>query len=364
MRPIQPVHGLVLSLLVAACGDNLSSSATVDAHPADAGQVAKRFAHLVTFGDSLSDVGTYKVGTIATLGGGKYTVNGLAPGIWVEQLAAKLGLEAPCAAETGLDGDPTKGFSVAVADHAGCLNYAQGGARVTSPVGPGNKALGGAAATLGQLTIPVTKQLDHHLMIASHFAPDDLVTVIAGANDLFINLAQIGAGAGQISPDTAVANMAQAGDELARLIRVKIVAKGASHVVVLAVPDVSLTPFALSQTAQTQGLIKAMTQTFNDALTAGLAPFPNQVLLVDTFTSSEDQSAHPSTYGITNVGAPACDLSAAKNPLSSSLVCSTQTLITGDTSKYLFADGVHPTPFGHSLLLKAVNEAMTTQGWM
>jgi phospholipase/lecithinase/hemolysin len=210
----------------------------------------------------------------------------------------------------------------------------------------------------------VVTQLEHHLAIAGHFAPGDLVTVLAGANDLFINLGQIGSGAGQITAATAVANMAQAGDDLARLVRTQIVAKGASHVVVTLMPDVALTPFALAQPGQIQGLIKAMTTTFNDALTAGVAPFPGQVLLVDAFASSEDQSAHPSTYGITNVAAPACDLSAAKNPLASSLVCSTANLITGNTSKYLFADGVHPTPFGHSLLLQAVTEAMTAQRWM
>ena len=33
------------------------------------------FTSLVSFGDSLSDVGTYKVGTIAAVGGGKWTVN-------------------------------------------------------------------------------------------------------------------------------------------------------------------------------------------------------------------------------------------------------------------------------------------------
>ena len=33
------------------------------------------YARIVSFGDSLSDVGTYKVSTIAAVGGGEYTVN-------------------------------------------------------------------------------------------------------------------------------------------------------------------------------------------------------------------------------------------------------------------------------------------------
>jgi phospholipase/lecithinase/hemolysin len=34
----------------------------------------------------------------------------------------------------------------------------------------------------------------------------------------------------------------------------------------------------------------------------------------------------------------------------SSLGCSANTVISGDTSRYLYADGVHPTPYGHKLL--------------
>ena len=53
------------AILVAACGGG-----------GDGNQSPKiKFASMVNFGDSLSDVGTYKVGTVAALGGGKYTVH-------------------------------------------------------------------------------------------------------------------------------------------------------------------------------------------------------------------------------------------------------------------------------------------------
>src|SRR5258706_13237320 len=67
----------------------------------------------VTFGDSLSDVGTYAVGGVAALGGGKYTINGdgtatnaaLTGKNWTEVREAHLGLPPPCAPQTALPGE-------------------------------------------------------------------------------------------------------------------------------------------------------------------------------------------------------------------------------------------------------------------
>src|SRR5690349_15450173 len=60
------------------------------------------FTQTVSFGDSLSDVGTYQVGTVAALGGGKFTINGAGGKVWTEILAAEVGTPAQCAARTGL----------------------------------------------------------------------------------------------------------------------------------------------------------------------------------------------------------------------------------------------------------------------
>jgi outer membrane lipase/esterase len=59
---------------------------------------------LVSFGDSLSDIGAYSVGTVKALGGGKYTVNAPESKNRIELIAARFGLPAPCPAQTGLDG--------------------------------------------------------------------------------------------------------------------------------------------------------------------------------------------------------------------------------------------------------------------
>ena len=147
------------------------------------------YSSLVSFGDSLSDVGTYQVGGIIAMGGGQYTVNSATAKNWTQLLAAQMGLPAPCPAQKGLDGNASYGLSVPVVNTAACLNYAQGGSRVTNPVGPGNKLLGGSNAILGQLTVPISTQINTHLTkVGGRFSGTEMVTVMAGANDVFINL--------------------------------------------------------------------------------------------------------------------------------------------------------------------------------
>jgi phospholipase/lecithinase/hemolysin len=78
-----------VALLLAACGGG------------DGDQTPRvAYGKLVSFGDSLSDVGSYAVGFVAASGGGKYTINGPEAKNWTELLAAQMGVAAPCAAQT------------------------------------------------------------------------------------------------------------------------------------------------------------------------------------------------------------------------------------------------------------------------
>jgi len=344
MRHFHFAAALLSAAILAGCGGNNSP----------------QFSSVVSFGDSLSDIGTYSVGTVKALGGGKYTINDAASPNWIELMAAKLNVAAPCPAQTGLQGDPAQGFSVPVTNFTNCTAYAQGGARVTNPIGPGNKALGGSAAILGQLTVPVVTQIQTHLNSrGGSFTGNEVVFVMAGGNDVFINLATVGAGG---SPTAAVTAMGTAGAELGGYVRNLVVGKGAKYVVVVNLPDVSKTPFALSQSAETQGLINTMVTTFNSQLQQGLSG--TDVLLVDAYTVSRDQNANPAKYGLTNVTAPACDLTPAKNPLGSSLVCTKANLAAGATDTYQYADTVHPTPYGYRLLADLVTAQMGSRGWL
>ena len=171
-----------------------------------------KYTAQVSFGDSLSDVGSYAVGTVLAKGGGKFTINGdntkinpeLTGKNWTEHLAAQFGLAAPCAAETGLEGNAAQGLSVPRVKHAGCYGYAMGGSRVTNPVGPNNKLTGSA---LGALTVPVVTQIANHLAVSGgKFSGTEAVFVMAGGNDVLYQLGVLQAGAtaaGQAAGATA-----------------------------------------------------------------------------------------------------------------------------------------------------------------
>jgi phospholipase/lecithinase/hemolysin len=422
------------ALLVAACGGGGDGNQTP--------RVA--FTSVVSFGDSLSDVGTYRVGPIAAAGGGRFTVNPsvvATPTIWPEFVAAQLGLSS-CAARVG-------GFGSTETAVTGCRNYAQGGARVQNPKGVGNPV--GVGFIAGPLTEPVVTQLANYAADngSANFTDKQLVTVLAGANDIFgladdltaaataagnaafaqslvgqfvagapaanqaaalgaiglavqteaskptataativtaaataaathaamnaytnsavANAAAIGATAGAAAVTAgntyaattgaaiAVAGMTTAGTTLAGYVKDKIVANGAKYVAVSNLPDVSLTPSAASSPS-TQPLVLAMTMAFNKALQDGLAGTPG-VVIIDAFANLQDQVAHPERYNLTNVTTPAC-------AVSSSLTCTASTLIAGDTSHYLFADGVHPTPYVHKLQAQLVLSYLVKAGWL
>jgi len=47
----------------------------------------------------------------------------------------------------------------------------------------------------------------------------------------------------------------------------------------------------------------------------------------------------------------------------SSLTCTANSTIAGDTSHYEFADNVHPTPYGYQLLAQFVTKNLLAAGW-
>jgi outer membrane lipase/esterase len=322
--------------------------------------LASKFSNLVSFGDSVSDVGTYAVGKIKELGGGKYTINAPDAKIWIELIASRLGLSAPCAAQTGLEGDPAHGLFIPKTDFPACTAYAQGGARITEPIGLGNKSLGGPNATVGLLTVPVVTQIQNYL--AAHggsFRGDEIVFLTAGYNDLFIQLDAVTAGT---NPLEAVAAMGKAGHELASYTS-SIIDAGAKYVTVLNLADIRGAPFGLMQTPATLELINAMTKAFNAALKFGLDKNPS-VLFIDAYTWSQDEIANPAKYGLTNTTTPACDLSPTKNLLGLSLTCNSTNVIPGVIDRFLFADLVHPTPYGYQLLASLVFSEFEKRGWL
>ena len=351
------------------------------------GDQSPRFqpSRIVSFGDSLSDVGSYRTaGMVAFVNTknafplteathtGKFTVNSADAKNWIELIAAQFGVAAPCPAQTGLTpptGSPLAGVGAAPTDHAECFAYGQGGARVTNPVGPGNAFLGVANGAPGQLTTPLVTQVAKHLAKgtggAGKFASDELVLVLAGGNDLFINVATFQAtvaagGNAATAAQAAGTAMATAGTELATLVKTQMLAKGATHVVVVNLPDVSLTPGFKGGAGEPLAL--QLTTAFNTALAAGLANAGSGVLLVDAFTQSQDQFARPAQYGLSNVTTRACVKDTAVILYDSALVCNTKTVVAGDVSRFQYADDVHPTPYGYKLLAQFVTDRMAKAG--
>jgi phospholipase/lecithinase/hemolysin len=438
------------SLLVAACGGGGGAG--------DQGTKFKPTA-LVTFGDSLSDIGTFNVGTVAATGGGKWTINSATAKNWTELIAAQYSLPAPCPAQLG-GVSPAPGLLTlygitvtggAATAKAGCLNYAQGSARVsdTNPgsgagywaYGPnsigeqtfftnvigsvlGATAGAGAAAQqapLGLSADSVQTQISRYLGTNTSFNGGQLVTVMAGGNDAIMNFAAVASATGTSAVATAVlagwlpasalagstaglsaaqisllqalganssapaaafaaaagagvTNMATAGTALATLIKNQIVANGATHVVVVNVPDLSVAPAVTSvNNPNVTAAVKQMITTFNAALASSLAGVSG-VQIVDSASVLDDEVANPGQYSLTNVTAPACDTSSASNPTNafpaatshgSSLMCTAASTLTGvDTSHYLFADTVHPTPYGYLLLARLVSKTLVTAGWL
>jgi phospholipase/lecithinase/hemolysin len=389
------VLSLMVALTLAACGGGDGGGSGGDGNTvlaADAPRVAPpRFAAQVTFGDNVADVGTYAVGSIAGLGGGKFTINGDASAYypelngktWTEMLAPVFGLPAPCPAQTGLLGDPARGLSVPVVNYPGCYGYAQGGARVNDPVGLGNLA---SYWPLGQMTVPVTVQVANHLAVTGgRFQGNEIVFVMAGESDVLFLWSLLSAGAfaaGQAAgPDaaaqaaaranylfangsTVIAIMAAAGNDLATLVRERIVGQGANYVVVNNVRDLAATPLGNAEDPALRSLVRTMIETFNRALKAGLDP-EARVAQIDVYALSRDEVFNPPFYALSNTSSPACGPNALGG---TSLLCNVYTNYNAnpflDVSHYLFADNLYPTPYAHWLIARQVVWGMQYKGWL
>lgn len=382
-----------LAAALVACGGSdpdVPGSGSPEGAPSTKGG----FTSVVSFGDSLSDLGSYAPATsLAGNGsppyfGGRFSTNSASATVWVENLATSLGLLIT-PAEVGFAGSSLKCPAAAVnAALAGtCTGYGQGGSRVTDASGIGKSG--------GALTVPVKTQIANHLARFGNFKKTDLVLVLAGNNDGFIQMAAFGAAAAQIQADAAVGKytaaeankalfeaqnaaqgeMKKAALELAGYVRSEILAKGASYVAVLLALDPQYTPSIAAVPVAIRPVQTALAETFNLWLREGLTGAP--VRLIDPTELVRDAVASPAKYGFTNVTTPACD--AAKILLitggritdGSSLFCSATAGVPydglrsgADANTWLFADGVHPTTGGHKAMSSFVADQLKAFGWI
>ncbi len=388
---------LLTAAALSACGGG-DVAVPGSGSPAGAPSTPGAFTAVVSFGDSLSDVGAYAPATSLTgngqapFFGGKFTTNSASATIWVENLAAALGLMIT-PAEVGFNGQsvqcPAAAISAALATT--CTGYGQGGSRVTDANGIGHDPVTGA----GALTVPVKKQIANHLARFTSFKASDLILVFTGNNDVFTQFGTFSATATQVKTDQAAgkitadqasglllnaqlaaqAELKKAALELAGYIKTEILAKGGKYVMVMNLPDSAQTPFGATLPASARPVLTGLVDVFNLWLRDGLTGQP--VLWSDARAFFGDVYASPSKYGFVNNTVPACDgtkiaaITAGAVTNGSSLFCNSTPgapyngLRDGaDVATWAFADGVHPTTGGHKVLSDEVVRQLRAAGWI
>ena len=278
-------------------------------------------SNVITFGDSLSDGGNFKANNPGAPAAVPYmgpplNLNRFTNGVtWAELLARSVGappvLFAAPAIPAGANANLAFGF--ARADTVAAAPTAQNPAFF--PTIPGLSA-----------------QIASFRAKGGTFGPNSLVTVWAGANDIF----QAGAGypnpaAAAVAPLTAAQNVAANVNALIGL--------GARTIVVNNLPNLGALPDSITNGPAAVAGGAAASNAFNNTLAAA---FPSgggsaNVILVDVAKAFADVTANPGRYGVANVTqgcvlTPAC----AANP--------------AVWNTYAFWDGVHPTQAGHNII--------------
>ena len=277
---------------------------------------AQTFNRLVSFGDSLSDNGNL------------YTATGNPPApynkrytndqVWAEYIAGSL----------------QSYFGAASTINTGNVDYAWGGAR-SDLAANSNGPIPGTPAQIAAFHAK-----------GGTFGSGDVVSLWAGANDIFQALP--GAAA---NPSTAASVMTTASATAAGNVATQVgtlAGYGAKTIVVFNLPDLGQTPQFNTDPAAS-GLATVSATAFNTALHTGLTTVAasatgSNIIEVDIKSAFNAIIANPTAFGLSNA----------------SKACITVTAcVTGGAAAqntYLFWDGVHPTAAGHKLVA-----AMTAQ---
>ncbi|MPV70322.1 SGNH/GDSL hydrolase family protein [Burkholderia sp. BE17] len=354
------IAGAALALL-AACGggDDNSSSSASNTPPSGVKM------QIVSFGDSLSDAGTYSQIKLG-FGGGRFTTN---PGqVWTQLVATYYGDTLQPANQGGF-GIPLQA--------TGGLGYAQGGSRVTLQPGIGHADASVPNSDFAQATtMPIADQLKQYLSQHGSFNAGQIVLLNGGANDIFyqaqVAQAQGNTPAAQLAAAQAIGLAAQ---QYAGIVQ-QIVAAGGTHVFVSNMPDIGGTPLAVA--GGTQAAFTQLSGLFNQTLVATLQALKvdtTKYTLLDIFTWQDGITANFQANGFTvsNTGT-ACNLQAMINAakafgapmptaFGSSLFCSPQTYTTANADQtYMFADTVHPSTHMGQLIAQFVEKQIAATG--
>lgn len=351
-------------------------------------------SRVVVAGDSLADVGTF---------GYKFTVqNSADPAagfpIYPQIIAQDYGIQSQCnffafdAANSTFNANP------------GCSNFAVGGGRIVNPA-----SNGGAMAPFN---IP-TQLAQAAAVNGGNWSATDLLLIDGGGNDAAdLVTAYLSAGGGdptnfrnfllQLLDASVVdpllsqgpAGFAQAAglymqtlaDTYYAAIKSNALDNGATHVAVLNIPDITLTPrfgMVLGAVAQSSGAaaadaLQGAIRQWEGAFNAQLRSHVNgdaRVALVDFYADITDQVTYPASYGSTNASTPVCPITGIDGsglPEYDFHACTSDTLEATPPSgaspgwwkTWTFSDGFHPSPYGHHLLASSISRALARAGWL
>lgn len=323
----------ILFALLVACGGGGGNNGGGSSTSTPPGGVQLQ---VVSFGDSLSDVGTYAP-LASAVGGGRFTTN---PGqVWTQDVAQYYGDTLNAA------------FTISI-DHRlsaqNGLGYAEGGSTVATPANQYDFL----TDVIGNIEMPVNQQVSSYLSAHGGFNATQLVLVWAGANDV------LRAG----SPPAANTTVQQAATTLAQLVG-QIVQAGATHVVVVNVPNIGLSPKGIAS-ADGGANYTQLSQLFNSTLNGALQSdgLQGKVIEVDSYTWITQMIANYQANGFAYSNtAQACDPS--KTPDDTALLCSPPTYVAPNADQtYMFADDLHPTTRLHALFAQYVEQQIAQSG--
>ncbi|NML97935.1 lipase [Paraburkholderia sp. RP-4-7] len=322
----------VISLLT-ACGGHGDNSSSGSSTATPAGGVNLQ---VVSFGDSLSDVGTYAP-LASAVGGGRFTTN---PGqVWTQDVAQYYG------------GSLSAAFTIDITHKLSAqsgFGYAEGGATVATPANQ-NDFL---TDVIGNVEMPVNQQVSSYLSTHGSFNSGQLVLVWAGANDV------LRAG----SLPAAAPTVQTAASTLAQIVG-QIVQNGATHVVVVNVPNIGLAPKGITSPDGGANLTQ-LSELFNGDLNAALQAdgLQGKIIQIDAYTWVDQIIANfqANGFAVTNTS-QACD--PTKTPDDTALLCSPATYVTSNADQtYMFADDLHPTTHLHALFAQYVEQQIAQSG--
>ena len=322
---------------------------------------------LIAFGDNLLDTGTYQQFAKANFNGGQSTTN---PGkLFVQSVASTYG-DVLIPAFQG-------GFGRPLASSGG-FDYAEGGSRVSIQPGVGHDTSGAQnAAYSEQTTIPVAEQLTTYLSANQRFHPNQLVIINGGINDILFNLAAAQQAGTPAALQAAQQAVAQSAIDLVGVVNT-VIAKGATHVALLNVPDLGTTPQGVASADHGKPLTQ-ISQLFNTTLISQLQSqnLLNKVILIDVYSIVDNVVANFQDFGfkVSNTGT-ACNAQAEveeatalnlKNPsqFNGSLFCSPATYTTPTAPEdFVFADGNYPSTHLSAVIASSVEQQLESSPLM